>query len=798
MRDIDTTESSESSHSSSSPSITVNTAKTIAVQALSLTVQDWRTLGQGTDPAVVESLLFDAATGLDTAVRRVSALLLVRIVALRRASSAEQQPSDFSTSGLCRLALIADEHPFGVISQDVLDQLRQYVRRILSGYSATLPFHNPQHAATVVVSCNKLLDLMLVGNDIQFEGKKPPSYGLRHSPLLLAATMFSALVHDVKHKGVKNSQLSLESDPIALLYNDRSIQEKNSLHFAFSELLKPCYDSLRCAMFGNDDGKYRVFRSSVITTVMATDLTCPEQTALTKSKWKEAFPPPAHFSKYRRGSVHSHMSRHSQKSGAQSHVSRHSQKSGRRNRRGSDCSDMSELTTDIGFWKMTASPNRSPRRSSMGSVSPQKLSMVATRRRSSTGATPETRQRRLSVGSNYQKWVHRRHLTVESLGSSDDDDDDYCVDSVVVMKKPKSNTDAIASGSDALEPCVIARTQSESTKDSYSISVAAESIGINHKRLEGGKVTRNRLLLNQKSERKLSGGSLGSQLSNNDVVDSASSFSATPPSSDDEYCGQVVAGVSSVLVQPTPARRASASAMIQFRRSSLSERPPADELSRRCSVEMGGRRDSASAIGFRKRLGIRRSIDFSGEAIEVYHNKRGSLGAMSALSYDEPSVHHNNNKTGSNNNNTKDDEMDYLKASAVMEALLRTADVGHFFQSWENMTQWTSRMFAELHHAAKEGRGSDPSYSWFDNQVKVMDLYLTPLALQLDECGVFDEQTGPMFADVVDEIKARWLVYGYELTAQLQRIDLTDGSSGLLSDSSRSGMFDLSDHTSVI
>merc|ERR1712216_734150 len=56
-----------------------------------------------------------------------------------------------------------------------------------------------------------------------------PTYGIKSDPYLQFSFLFAALIHDVDHKGVSNMQLSLELDPLAILYNDQSIAEQRSL-----------------------------------------------------------------------------------------------------------------------------------------------------------------------------------------------------------------------------------------------------------------------------------------------------------------------------------------------------------------------------------------------------------------------------------------------------------------------------------------------------------------------------------------------------------------------------------------
>ena len=159
---------------------------------------------------------------------------------------------------------------------------------------------------------------------------------------------------------------------------------------------------------------------------------------------------------------------------------------------------------------------------------------------------------------------------------------------------------------------------------------------------------------------------------------------------------------------------------------------------------------------YRKRLGIRRSMDLSGEAIEFYP-KRSSIGNASIFS-----------RNSETNDMDHDDEADYMKASVIIEALLRMADVGHFYQNWQNMTVWSARMFQERMLAEpNEAKRDEIHANWFNNQTLIIDSYLKPLAIQLDEAGVFGESNGMMFSQNVEEIRRHWMSYGYEWSQKL-------------------------------
>jgi 3'5'-cyclic nucleotide phosphodiesterase len=270
-----------------------------AATALALTVQDWTRLGLDDDDTTTEGNNSELCL-LESLVERVTSLLLVRIVAVlvKRKFTADDDTDriaqlfpDLSTSTICRTVLV-HQRPWMAyapeITDDFLRQLKSYVRTILMGYNDT-PYHCKDHAHHVVISVNKLTDLML-----QSKPGTTKTYGLRHDAIALFAMVFAALVHDVEHTGVPNRQLVIENDPLAILYNDQSIAEQRSLFIAFDELLKPEYSLLRNTIFQISNGRmdsdeYRRFRKIVIDLVLNTDIASPERTQLAKSKWREAF-----------------------------------------------------------------------------------------------------------------------------------------------------------------------------------------------------------------------------------------------------------------------------------------------------------------------------------------------------------------------------------------------------------------------------------------------------------------------------------------------------------------------------
>lgn len=247
----------------------------LAPTALALTVQDWHMLGFGDDPSVA------ATTDLEVTVDRITALFLVRIVAVVEGGDTNKY-TDLSTSTICRTALMSEASWPEAISNEMIVQLRKYVSAILTGYN-DVPYHNFEHAYHVTISVNKLVDMML-----QKEYHFKPTYGLRSDPLMHLALLMAALIHDVEHMGIPNRQLSIEEDELAILYNDLSIAEQRSLHVGFSLLGQPAFAALRAVAFPCKE-EYLRFRKAVVNLVLNTDIANPERTQVGKSKWKEAF-----------------------------------------------------------------------------------------------------------------------------------------------------------------------------------------------------------------------------------------------------------------------------------------------------------------------------------------------------------------------------------------------------------------------------------------------------------------------------------------------------------------------------
>eukprot|EP00980_Cylindrotheca_fusiformis_P001907 scaffold437_cov111-Cylindrotheca_fusiformis.AAC.5 len=196
--------------------------------------------------------------------------------------------------------------PFAIeISDRVKCQLRGYLSNVASMYIDN-PFHNFEHANHVAASVKKLLTRIVntdasnglaKGNNSNTgnsnDGVNPVnlaghSYGITSDPLTQFAVVFSAIIHDLDHPGVPNSQLVKENTRSAQIYKQKSVAEQNSVELAWDMLMQDEYEDLRACIYQTKEDLYR-FRQLVVNTVMATDIVDKELQALRKDRWETAF-----------------------------------------------------------------------------------------------------------------------------------------------------------------------------------------------------------------------------------------------------------------------------------------------------------------------------------------------------------------------------------------------------------------------------------------------------------------------------------------------------------------------------
>jgi len=182
-------------------------------------------------------------------------------------------------------------------------QLHDYVVAISYLYHDNA-FHNFDHASHVTMSVIKLLSRIVFSPPTDHKGTRRSAmknkrqkaaanmhdntYGITSDPLTQFACVFSALIHDVDHRGVPNGQLAVENLKLATLYKNKSLAEQNSVDLAWDLLMDDRYSELRKAIYCNESEQKR-FRSLVVNAVMATDIMDRDLKNLRNARWDKAF-----------------------------------------------------------------------------------------------------------------------------------------------------------------------------------------------------------------------------------------------------------------------------------------------------------------------------------------------------------------------------------------------------------------------------------------------------------------------------------------------------------------------------
>ncbi|KAL7562532.1 hypothetical protein ACA910_008238 [Epithemia clementina (nom. ined.)] len=181
-----------------------------------------------------------------------------------------------------------------ILDPDVELQLYEYVTSVAGMYRKN-PFHNFEHASHVTMSVAKLLSRIVAPSHMDFQDSiardqtlHDHTYGITSDPLTQFACVFSALIHDVDHTGVPNTQLVKENLSIASLYKSRSVAEQNSVDVAWTLLMQDEFSALRTAIYTTDEELKR-FRQLVVNCVMATDIMDKELKELRNARWDRAF-----------------------------------------------------------------------------------------------------------------------------------------------------------------------------------------------------------------------------------------------------------------------------------------------------------------------------------------------------------------------------------------------------------------------------------------------------------------------------------------------------------------------------
>lgn len=828
-----TAPASQSASTITTPKITLLSAAQIASEISSHKWQDINLSDSGSESVSILIL-----------VERVLAILLIRLLAILHKRELKQStPStdeavaeaeggesstttgsptpnlipdlkfkDYSTSGICQSII---GHPKKeslqwpeAVTEEVIQQMHDYIYTILDMYRS-ISYHNREHAYHVFMSGHKLLDLVLCEYDwssvlstsaIPIRKPHRATFGIKTDPLLQMAFLYSALVHDVDHSGVSNRQLVIESDELAIMYNDQSCAEQRSLAIAFSQLMKKEYAALKKVMF-QDDEEYKRFRKTVIDLVLCTDIASPERVQIVKSKWKEAFGDKnkARSSMKMLMEANDHSddedeydddgtemeANHDNKSGSTAPKKKSILKSSpsdanlltvpdarpkRGGRRGSVRRHCLKHNTavygnvlidiDTGIGTSLVGPQNSTKKKSEDAKAKITNSVRngggcrdREREREHRRSSPAKSRIRRLFSTKSMPFVIRRKSTKKKKKSARQrehacDSDFAQGDSDVAIEDSDSDTDfrpanGITDISGLTASCAFPLRESV---------VPAP-----------GKKTMHEFL--DEYDEDLSFDSIGSSAS-------SSMKSKKVEEKQNNNCSKVLNRQSKSFGDHLKKTEGKGKSNYQMRLESkikqtknqdsdltyvsrgpdgLASSQENIKVWRRSSTLTLDRRftdppeSSFNRKKFHIRLGIRRALDLSGNQIPLYE-KSGSKKNLRADDMDEP---------------------DALKAIVVLEQLLKASDVAANMQSWETAVLWCKRLFKEQMNCYKEGRGVNPLIGWHENQIAFFESYTMPLACRLVETGVFEAEAVRDFVNGVRQNNIRWMIEGQSVVRSM-------------------------------
>ncbi|KAG4087018.1 hypothetical protein H8356DRAFT_1434063 [Neocallimastix lanati (nom. inval.)] len=134
------------------------------------------------------------------------------------------------------------------------EKFLNFIKEIEEGYHTDVTFHNACHI-TDILHCMYYFSTI-------------PNISVNFKDWDLLFMFVAACIHDYDHPGLSNKFLIQTKDPLAILYNDRSVLENHHCAMSFNILLKENNNFLEHV----DKEKFNEFREVIIGLVLATDL----------------------------------------------------------------------------------------------------------------------------------------------------------------------------------------------------------------------------------------------------------------------------------------------------------------------------------------------------------------------------------------------------------------------------------------------------------------------------------------------------------------------------------------------
>jgi len=147
-------------------------------------------------------------------------------------------------------------------------------------------FHNFEHASHVTMSVMKLMSRVVASEEDS--ANRTFINGIASDAKMQLGIIFSALIHDVDHQGVPNTQLAKENPEFAAKFNHKSIAENNSIAVAWELFMRPEFSDFRTCIAPTEP-ELQQFRDTVVNVTLATDIVDEELKADRNARWAHAF-----------------------------------------------------------------------------------------------------------------------------------------------------------------------------------------------------------------------------------------------------------------------------------------------------------------------------------------------------------------------------------------------------------------------------------------------------------------------------------------------------------------------------
>jgi hypothetical protein len=152
---------------------------------------------------------------------------------------------------------IFEKHNFLKHFNIKLSTLEAFLTKMENQYHMSLPYHNNIHAADVLHAMNYFISHPYLDKTLTIEEK--------------FACIISAIAHDIDHPGVNNSYEIKHSEPLSIIYNNKSVLENHHCALTFKIL----HEYPECNIFKNlSKTQYTYIRSLIIGMILATDMAC--------------------------------------------------------------------------------------------------------------------------------------------------------------------------------------------------------------------------------------------------------------------------------------------------------------------------------------------------------------------------------------------------------------------------------------------------------------------------------------------------------------------------------------------